>query len=290
MRAMNMLLAALCVFLFSLTVPFTRIATLEMPPLLVVSLRLFGAALVCLLFIGSQRWVPPRRIWVPLVLTALSSVLGFSLLTAFALREVPGSHGALALAALPAVTAGYSALRDRINPGWLFWLFALLGTLLSTAYFFTDAVAELYVGDLLLALAVFAATLGYVEGGRLSREFEGEKVMSWAVLLALPVILLLAWLWLPLRSLSHYSAQAWWSVAYLALISQSLAMFLWYRVLARGPMAKVALVQLLQPFFTLLAAVMLLGERVESLTWLLALLVLLCVVGAARTRSIAGAR
>src|SRR5690606_10908565 len=99
---MNMLIAAFCVFLFSLTVPFTRIAALEMPPLLVVSLRLLGAGLICATLMGFERWLPPRRIWLPLMLTSLGSVLGFSLLTAFAFCEVPGSHGALGLAALPA--------------------------------------------------------------------------------------------------------------------------------------------------------------------------------------------
>lgn len=286
MRAMNLVLAAICVALFSLTVPFTRIAALEMPPLLVMSLRLCGAGLLCAVLLGLERWLPPRRAWPALLLTAASGVLGFSLLTALALREVPGSHGALGLAALPAVTAAYAVFRDRVQPGWQFWSFAVLGTLLSFGYFFTQAAGVLYRGDLLLGLAVLSATLGYVEGGRLSREFGAVRVMCWAIVLTLPLAtVLMVWQYAQ-DGAWHFSGRAWLSIAYLALVSQSVGMFLWYRVLARGPMEKVALIQLLQPFLTLLAALWLLEEQVGYVAWVLAALVVLCVFGANRSRSL----
>ena len=72
---------------------------------------------------------------------------------------------------------------------------------------------------------------------------------------------------------------------YLAVISQSLGMMLWYRVLATGPMEQVALVQLLQPFLILLSAQVLLGEVVAPQAWIVALLVLFCIVGANRSRT-----
>jgi drug/metabolite transporter (DMT)-like permease len=44
-------------------------------------------------------------------------------------------------------------------------------------------------------------------------------------------------------------------------------------------MEKVALVQLLQPFFTLLAAIVILDEKVAGITWVIAGLVGICVMG-----------
>lgn len=284
LRAMNMSLATLCVLLFSLTVPFTRLAVLEMPSLLVMGLRLCGAALVCALFVARDPWLPPRRIWLPLVLTMLASVAGFSLLTALALQQVPGTHGAIGLASLPAVTALYAALRDRVRPPAAFWGFALLGTLLSKAYLLLDAAGGLVTGDLLLMLAVLAAGFGYVEGARLSREFGGRRIMSWAILLSLPLAVGVSYSQLNKVDLASFSVSAWSSVFYLAIISQSLGMMLWYRVLAIGPMEKVALVQLLQPFFSLLAAHWLLGEVVAPQAWMVAVLVVFCIVGANRSR------
>jgi drug/metabolite transporter (DMT)-like permease len=282
---MNMSLATLCVLLFSLTVPFTRLAALEMPALLVMGLRLCGAALVCALFLLRDPWWPPRRIWLPLLLTMLASVVGFSLLTALALQQVPGTHGAIGLASLPAVTALYAALRDRVQPPSAFWGFAVLGTVLSSGYLLLDAAGGLMIGDALLMMAVLAAAFGYVEGARLSREFGGRRIMSWAILLSLPLALGVTFSQLDEVDLAAFSTTAWTSVFYLAVISQSLGMMLWYRVLATGPMEKVALVQLLQPFFTLLSAHLLLGEAVAAQAWIVALLVVFCIVGANRSKS-----
>jgi drug/metabolite transporter (DMT)-like permease len=291
--AMNIALAIFCVILFSLTVPFTRIAALELAPELVALLRLFFGGIACVFVVSVDSW--PRAIWLPLFLTSLCSVVGFGTLMAFALHQVPSSHGAIALAALPAVTAAYASFRDRHNPGFIFWLFAIVGTAASGSFFFTSAVTELAPGDLLLGLAVCAGVLGYVEGGRLSRAHGGRQVMSWAIVLSLPLSItgLIA---LPiLNADANYAAQlknlsgaAIFSIGYLALISQSIGMFLWYHALASGPMEKVAMTQLLQPFFSLLAAILLLNESVSPAAWSIALFVGLCVfcVNRAKTRPV----
>lgn len=183
------------------------------------------------------------------------------------------------------MTAAYSTFRDRVNPGPVFWGFALLGTALSASYFFSNAVGRFYFGDVLLGLSVLSATLGYVEGARLSREYGGLRVMSWAVLFAMPFIVLFMLFLVDDAALPPFSMKAWTAVVYLACVSQSGAMFLWYKVLAKGPMEKVAMMQLLQPFFTLLAAVVLLGENVDAFAWVLAGLVMLCIVGANKSRT-----
>lgn len=289
---MNILLAIFCVILFSLTVPLTRIAALELAPEFVTLLRLLGGGAMCLLLICLDPWRPPRYIWRPLILTSLCSVIGFAALMAFALHQVPSSHGAIALAALPAVTAAYASLRDRHNPGLTFWLFAIAGTVLSGMFFFTSTVTHVSQGDFLLGLAVCTAALGYVEGGRLSRVHGGRRVMSWAIVINLPLTLITLGAlllsergsdyWIQIKNLSHAATL---SLVYLALISQSIGMFLWYHALAKGPMEKVAMTQLLQPFFTLLAAIIVLNESVSSAAWWIAVLVSACVFGANRTKT-----
>jgi len=289
---MNILLAAFCVILFSLTVPFTRMAALELAPELVTLLRLLGGGVACLLLVLLDKWRPPRHIWLSLVMTSTGAVVGFGALMAFALHQVPGSHGAVALAALPAVTAAYASLRDRHNPGGIFCLFAITGTSLSGTFFFSSAVTQLMQGDLLLGLAVCSAAFGYVEGGRLSRVHGGRRIMSWAIVISLPLTLIALAILLSSSESSSYwtqihslSASATFALFYLALISQSFGMFLWYHALAKGPMEKVAMTQLLQPFFTLLAAVVLLNEAVSHSAWWTALLVGLCVIGANRAKT-----
>lgn len=284
---MNILAAALCVFLFSLTVPFTRMAASEATPELIIVIRLLGASIICGLFVLYDGWRPPKSAYPALFRTALGSVIGFSSLTAFAMKEVPGGHGAVGLAALPVVTAAYASLRDRFNPGLKFWLFAFIGSFLSFSFFFLEEVSEVLQGDLLLILAVFAAAFGYVEGGRLSREHGGTRVMSWAILVTMPLIIPVS-IYLFMDSgvqMESFGMNTWLAMVYLALVSQSTGMFLWFKVLAKGPMEKIAMVQLLQPFFTLLASIILLGEHVSSMTWVIAFLVALCIFGANKERT-----
>jgi drug/metabolite transporter (DMT)-like permease len=284
---LNILAAALCIVLFSLTVPFTRLAALETTPIAIIFLRMIGAGIVSIIFASFDKWLPPRSSWKGIFFTALGSVIGFASFTAFAMKEVPSGHGAVGLAAMPIATAAYSVLRDKRNPGIFFWFFAVLGTALSFAFFFFLNVSDLVLGDLYLVCAVLCAAFGYVEGGRTSRIHGGKRVMTWAVIATLPFALPLAIFYFLKGgvNLSVISTNAWLCMIYLALVSQSTGMFLWFRVLAIGPMEKIALVQLLQPFFTLLASILFLHETVLWSTWIIAFLVAICVFGANRTRN-----
>jgi drug/metabolite transporter (DMT)-like permease len=283
---MNILAALFCVFMFSLTAPFTRLAALEVSAESIILIRILGAGIVCFIFAVIDRWIPPRKAWPALIATAAGSVIGFNSLMAYGLREVPSGHAAVALAGLPMATSVYSILRDRLNPGLRFWFFALAGTLMSFGFFFILNIKDLLLGDFLLLLSVLSAAFGYVEGGRISRIHGGRRVMSWAVLITLPIVIPLSIFYFnnSTDNFSDLNFSVWFSFSYLALISQSLGMFLWFKVLAKGPMEKVALVQLIQPFFTLLAAIIILNEKVAGLTWVVAGLVAMCVVGSNKER------
>lgn len=283
---MNLLYAFFCVFLFSLTAPFTRLAALSISPESIILLRILGAGVVCLIFVVSDKWFPPKKAWPGIVATALGTVIGFNSLMAFGLREVSAGHAAVALASLPLATSLYSIFRDRLKPGLSFWFFSTLGTMLSFGFFFFLNIEKLLPGDFYLLLSVLAAAFGYVEGGRSSRTYGGARTMSWAVLLTLPVCIPLSFIHFHQspESLVQLNAIVWFSVLYLAFVSQSLGMFLWFKVLAKGPMEKVSLVQLLQPFLTLLAAIVLLDEKVLGVTWLIAALVAGCVMGSNKER------
>ncbi|HEY1016589.1 MAG TPA: EamA family transporter, partial [Herpetosiphonaceae bacterium] len=124
---------------------------------------------------------------------------------------------------------------------------------------------------------VAGAALGYAEGARLARTLGSWQVICWALVLASPLLLVPVGL-----SVAAYGASApplgWLCFAYVALISQFLAFFAWYRGLALGGVARVGQIQLLQPFLTLAASALLLGEHVTPVTIGFALLVLAVVL------------
>ena len=107
----GLLLGLIAVALFSLTLPFTRLAVAELDPTFVALGRALVAACLAGLWLWQQRAPLPRREqWLPLALVSLGCVLGFPWLTSIAMRSLPASHGGAAGA--PARRQGHGQRRD----------------------------------------------------------------------------------------------------------------------------------------------------------------------------------
>lgn len=279
-----MLLGLLGVLVFSLTLPATRRAVQEMPAAVVGLGRAVPAGLLALaVVLTAGRW--PRRAEIPSVLACAAGVVfGFPLLSALALRTVDASHGAVVLAALPLLTAVAGALLAGERPSPRFWLWAALGSLAVLAFALSRSRGALAAGDAYLLAAAALAAVGYAVGGRLARDAPGLLVIAWALTASLPPLLVAGWWWLWPTVNWQASAAAWGCFAYVAVMSQFLGFYFWYRGLALGGVARVGQVQLLQTFFTLAASALLLGERLDASTMGFAVVTLVFVWLARRER------
>ncbi|WP_440984026.1 EamA family transporter, partial [Shinella sumterensis] len=99
------------------------------------------------------------------------------------------------------------------------------------------------------------------------------------LVLSLPPMAVIALLWLP-DAWSGIAPRAWAGLFYVSVFSMLVGFFFWYRGLAKGGIAAVGQLQLLQPFFGLLIAAVLLHEKVSPLMIATTLAVVLCVAGA----------
>jgi drug/metabolite transporter (DMT)-like permease len=136
-------------------------------------------------------------------------------------------------------------------------------------------------GDILMVAAVLLCGLGYAEGAALSRRLGGWQVISWALVLALPPMAGVAVATLP-GSWSGIGLPVWVGLAYVSVFSMLVGFVFWYRGLALGGIAGVGQLQLLQPFFGLALAGLLLGEPVAPSMVVVTASVVLCVAGAKR--------
>lgn len=267
------------VVIFSGSLPATRIAVLEMSPFFLTFLRASLAGLLAILLVCVLREPRPQRAQLfPLLLVAGGVVIGFPLLTALALQHVTSAHSIVFLGLLPLCTAIFAVLRGGERPKRAFWLFSLLGSLLVVAFALAQSHAVSLTGDLLMLAAVIVCGLGYAEGAALTRTLGGWQVICWALILSLQVMLPAAWLMQP-ATLVDISAQAWGALGYVSLFSMLIGFIFWYNGLARGRIAAVGQLQLLQPFFGLALSALLLNERVSPLMLLVTLGVILCVIG-----------
>jgi drug/metabolite transporter (DMT)-like permease len=270
------------VVIFSASLPATRVAVLEFDPVFLTVARagIAGVLALGLLVFFKEKW-PGRADFWPLVITALGVVLGFPLLTAFALKYITSAHGIVFLALLPLSTAIFAVLRGGERPKAAFWIFSALGSACVAGFALSRDFDVSPVGDALMFAAITVCGLGYAEGGKLSRHLGGWQVISWALVISLPVMLLLMFLYRP-ATFAGISLPAWTGLIYVSVFSMLIGFIFWYRGLAMGGIAAVGQLQLLQPFMGLGIAALLLGEKVTPLMLVVTVGVILCVAGARR--------
>ncbi|WP_448006952.1 DMT family transporter [Agromyces bauzanensis] len=272
---------------FSFTIPFTRVAVGGLSPLFIGSARAVAAAVLAAIALSLTRQQWPNRLqWSRLAIVAGGVVVGFPLLTSYALTTAPASHGAVVIGLLPAVTAVMAVIRTRERPARSFWVFAVLGAIAAVVFASLQGggLGQLQQSDVLLFGAVIAAAIGYAEGGLLARELGSWQTVSWALVLAAPLMIALA-MFSALRDPPAGTPVQWVAFAYLAVVSMFLGFFAWYRGLAIGPMAQVSQVQLVQPVMTILWAAVILGEQLTWPTVLGGVAVIACAGLAVRTRA-----
>ena len=280
------------VVIFSGSLPATRTAVLQFDPVFLTVARAAIAGLLALLLVLAFREKRPARAdLVPLAIVALGVVVGFPLLTALALQYVTSAHSMVFIGLLPLATAIFGVIRGGERPRPAFWLFSLAGSAAVAGFALmqglsagTGGAAGAFAsstGDLLMLAAIVVCGLGYAEGAHLSRRLGGWQVISWALILSLPAMIVLAIVLMP-ASFSGIAPPAWTGLAYVSSFSMLIGFVFWYRGLSQGGIAAVSQLQLLQPFLGLALAAWLLHEPVTWTMLAVTLAVIACVAGARR--------
>ena len=260
-----MLIGFVGILIFSLTLPVTKLAILSFSPYFIAFGRatFAGAVALAYLVIKHEPMMAKADIG-KFVVIALGVVFGFPILTTVAMTHGSSSHGAVILGMMPLATTVIGVVRFGERPSLGFWLVSLLGAALVVIYALLKSSGSFTLVDLLLVLGGICACIGYVEGGELSKKMNPRAVISWALVISLPFNIVFSYLTF---DSVYYDAglSAWTIFIYLSLFPMFIGFFFWYEGLAIGGIARVSQVQLIQPFCTLLAASVLLGD---SLTWM----------------------
>lgn len=275
------------VIIFSGSLPATRVAVADFSPLFLTSARAIIATVLGVALLILQRQARPlRHDLAPLGVVALCVVIGFPLLSGLALQRITSAHSIVFIGLLPLATAGFAVLRGSERPRRQFWLFSSLGSATVVAFALSNGGAGGLTGDLLMIAAVAVCGLGYAEGARLSRRLGGWQVISWALVISAPLMLVLTLMTVP-PTWADVSLPSWVGLGYVGVFSMLVGFIFWYRGLALGGIASVGQLQLLQPFFGLALAGVLLREPV---TWTMAIAAGLIVIWVAFARRFARGR
>ena len=281
---MPVFLGFLGVLAFSFTLPATRVAVEELDPVFVgIGREALAAVLAGAILMAARAPLPTRPQLKSLAIVASGVVFGWPAVQRARAPGLTSAHSAVVIGILPAATAVAAVLRAGEHPTRGFWVASLAG---------------------LASVLVFAATQGAgvswrrhpdpgrgrtgrdrLRRGRRARARDGR--LAGDLLGGLPVRA-------ADRSRSarsprsardlHASGDAWLGFAYVAVISALIGFFPWYAGLARGGVAKIGQVQLLQPLLTLAWSALLLGEHIGAATIVASIAVLASVVATQRTR------
>ncbi|GAA0565453.1 DMT family transporter [Chitinophaga japonensis] len=252
------------VVIFSGSLPATRVAVQDLSPVFLTVARatIAGVLALCLLIIFREKRPAGRQIF-SLGIVAIGVVLGYPLLTALALQYVTSAHSIVFVGMLPLATAAFGVMRGGERPRPAFWFFSVLGSLLVIGFAIAQGLSASPAGDVLMLLAIVLCGLGYAEGAKLSKTLGGWQVISWALVLSLPLMAPLAYYSRP-SSFTGIRAEAWIGLVYVSLFSMLIGFVFWYRGLAQGGIAAVGQLQLLQPFLGLALAATLLHEHINT--------------------------
>jgi len=250
--------------IFGGTLPATRLAVSAIDPVALTALRTAIAGLCSLaLLLLLRRPLPPRALWPQLVIAMLCVSILFPLLMAFGMQTVDASHGGVVLGVLPIATALVAVAITHERPRPLFWIASLAGAALVIAFALRQGGGAMSSGDLLLFAAVAVSAIGYAFSGRLTSSMPGWEVISWVLVIALPISIPAALFTMP-ADILQLPTKPLLGLVYVTLFSQWIGFFAWNAGLAMGGIARVSQVQLLQPFITFGLAASFNGE---TITW-----------------------
>ena len=288
------------VVLFAMTVPMTKLALPFFSPELIASFRAFIAGLLALIVINLNDWsLPAKKILAWLLLAGIGVVVGFPYLLSYSLVNLSAANMGVVLAGLPLMTSVFAVVIMKERNGLRFWISAGLGALLLLIFFMNGATSSGWDAQTLgiLFLMLMFGGLGYSAGAKAAKSIGGWQTICWMLALYLPLSSIsigfyagneafISRLTLAINDPTQ-QCELWVSISgllYLAVISQWWGFRFWYQAMAEAGAGRISQIQLLQPFLTLLFAVIFLAESFAFEQGLFALLIVLAICSALRSK------
>ena len=248
---------------------FAKVAVSEIPPLTLVFLRVFLAALAlqCVLRVTGTRFpVQPRLLVAFLVMGLLNNAIPFSLIF-WGQTAIAAGLASILNATTPIFTFLVAAVVLRQEPVRLHRIAGVLTGFGGVILMLYQSLEEPGHDPLWAQAACLGAAVSYALAAAFARRFRNlpplvsaTGQLSGSTLIMLPVAFLSSAAWSPLAT----SGLVWLNVLALGLMATAFAYLLYFRLLAEAGATNASLVTLLVPASAILFGNLLLGETLKS--------------------------
>lgn len=257
-------LALLAQFLWALNNSLSKISAIYIPSVLLAGIRAILAALIILpFFLIRKPKIRREDFW---KLTALG-LIGIGLnqfLFVVGVARTAVTHAGLIIPIAPILILGVSAVMglEKITaPKWIGMGVAFVGV--AVLQFSNSATAGATIfGDFLVFLAILSFSSYVVFGKRITRNYDGIVVNTFAYVATAIVLLPVTLHQAKDFNFSAVPWQAWAGLLYMAIFSSVIAYLIYHYVLTHMSASRISQFSYLQPIMTASLAIMLLGEPV----------------------------
>jgi drug/metabolite transporter (DMT)-like permease len=188
------------------------------------------------------------------------------------------------LGILPLATAAAATLIAHERPSYGFWLASAAGAVLVLIFTLRQSAGiGVSVGDLFLLGTIAAGAIGYTMSARLTALMPGWEVISWQVVILLPLFAVATIVLWP-SDVAGVAMACWAGLGYVGLVSQYTAFFVFNAAMLRAGIARTSQIMLLQPFVIIALAVVVNGEPIRGETVFFAAAVVAAVLIGQRMR------
>lgn len=260
MAPVDSALAILVMAIWGLNFVAVRLGVQEIPPVLFVTMRFALAFLVMVPFV---RW-PKGRLRDLGILSFILGTLHFTMVFIGA-RYLDASALAIVsqLQAVFAAILGWALFGERLGAvGWSGLGVALVGEILISG----EPVLGAHPWGIVFPIVGYAAMAFYQAQLKQIKPLSPGELNCWVSFLVVPQTLALSWIleadqWGVIRHMTLLGAGA---LAYQVGPMVIISYWLWYRLLSRYPLTRVAPFQMLMPLFGMVAGAVLLGEQMTA--------------------------
>lgn len=263
--------AVLTLMMWSGTAIANKIAITFMDGLTVGVFRSMLAGIVALgVAMLSQLPRPePGKKRLLLLISGLASFAAWPILMSLGIERTTTTHAAIIMAMIPVFTVLISSSVERQLPsrGWWVGAAAAFGATVilvlgqaSTPN--ASSTGATVVGDLVVLAGCLVCAIGYVAGGKVSKDIGGLATTFWGLASALVVLVPVFALIASDTAWSDVTTKGWLAIGWMTVLSSLAGYGLWFYALGVGGIAKIGSLQLAMPVVTIVAAAVILGEAI----------------------------